>query len=191
MAELKPWTCVKWGCLGLSVGSMVASFVWLWLATPQAPPVQRQATADPGTRVEKPLIVERDGDRMIWRLQADKADQEARGMHLTNPRLELFTESGKVIPVHGRQAWFQPLHRSVRFEGGVVVDYGPWRLRSEVLVYDSDTDELRIPGDFRVKGERLRARGNHLRARRKQERIWVENGIWIEDSSPSDWSRPS
>ncbi len=170
---------------------MAVSFAWLWLAAPQQPPVQKQDTVDAGTRVEKPLIVERDGDRMIWRLQADKADQEVRGMHLTRPRLELFTESGKVIPVRGRQAWFQPLTRSIRFEGGVVVDYGQWHLRSEVLIYDSASDELRIPGDFRLKGKSLRARGNSLRAKRKQERIWVENGVWIEDSSPADWSRTS
>ena len=112
-------------------------------------------------------------------------------MRLIRPRLELFTESGKVIPVRGRQAWFQPMRRSIRFEGGVVVDYDGWRLRSEVLVYDSTSDELRIPGDFRVRGDRLRARGNRLRARRKQERVWVENGIWIEDSKPEDWSRAS
>ncbi len=191
MAELKPWTYVKWGCVGLSVGSVAASFLWLWLAAPALPPAQKQEVADTGTRVEKPLIVERDGERIIWRLQADKADQEAQGMHLTRPRLELFTESGKVIPVRGRQAWFQPMQRNIRFEGGVIVRYGQWQLRSEVLIYDSTRDELRIPGAFRLHGKTLRARGKGLRAKRRQERIWVENGIWMEDSSPAGWSRPS
>lgn len=191
MATLNYWTYVKWACLGLSAGTVALSFTWLWLAAPQAPRLQPHEDMDTGTRVERPLIVERDGERIVWRLQAEKAKQEIRGMHLTQPRLELFTESGKVIPVRGKQAWFQPLSRSIRFEGAVVVDYGEWQLQSEVLHYDSAADELHIPGDFRLKGDRMRARGRTLRARRYLQRIWVDNGVWIEDSQPASWSNQS
>jgi len=144
-----------------------------------------------GTEVEKPLIVERDGDRMIWRLQAAKADQVLQGMHLSKPHLELFSESGKMIPVRGEQAWFNPLSRSIRFEGAVVVDYGNWRLNSETLEYDSSKDELYVPGSFRIRGIDVRARGHALHAKRKEQRLWVEKGVWIEDSRPAIWHNPS
>ncbi len=190
MAKLNYWTYIKWGCLGLSAGSLALSFAWLWLAAPHAPPVQQEATGT-GTRVKKPLIVERNDGRMVWRLQAEKADQETRGLHLIQPRLELFTESGKVIPIRGRQAWFQPLSKNIRFEGAVVVDYEAWRLQSEVLQYDSAKDELYIPGNFRLRGDSIRARGQTLRAKRSLQRIWVDNGVWIEDSRPAGWSSQS
>jgi len=187
VAKLNYWTYIKWGCLGLSAGSLALSFVWLWLAAPHAPPVQQEATGT-GTRVKKPLIVERNDGRMVWRLQAERADQETRGLHLIQPRLELFTESGKVIPIRGRQAWFQPLSKNIRFEGAVVVDYEAWRLQSEVLQYDSAKDELYIPGNFRLRGDSIRARGRTLRAKRSLQRIWVDHGVWIEDSRPAGWS---
>ena len=141
--------------------------------------------------MEKPSIVERDGDRIIWRLDAEKASQELKGMHLIEPRLELFSESGKPIPVQGREAWFDPASRNIRFEGAVVVDYEGWRLTSEVLDYDSDRQELLVPGAFNIRGKDIRARGKGMRLDRSTQRLWVENGVWIEDSRPQSWGKPS
>ncbi len=191
MAKLKHWTYIKWGCLGISAGSLVLSFAWLWLAGPPVQPASQQPEKDAGTRVEKPSIVERDGERMVWRLNAEKADQELRGMRLTEPRLELFSESGQVIPVQGNYAWFNPVTRNIRFEGAVVVGYKSWRLKSEVLDYDSAKQELHIPGAFHLQGDDIQARGKNMRAQRNTQRLWVENGIWIEDSRPATLDKPS
>ena len=141
--------------------------------------------------MEKLSLVEKDGERIVWQLEAENASQEPRGMHLIEPQLELFTESGQSIPVRGREAWFDPTSRNIHFKGEVVVDYKDWRLTSEVLDYDSTKQEMFIPGAFRIQGDGIRARGKSMRMNRGTQRLWVENGVWIEDSRPQTWGKPS
>lgn len=137
------------------------------------------------THVDKPLIVERKAGHVIWRLKADKAEQQLTGtMHLLQPELELFTESGKSIPVTGKQAWFTPLSKQVRFKGDVKVRYGEWRLYSDSLRYEHQKDIIVIPGAFRIKGKTTRIRGRNLTAWRAVQHVRVEDGVWIEDTRP-------
>jgi len=137
------------------------------------------------THVGKPLIVERKGERIIWRLKADKAEQQLTGtMHLLQPELDLFTETGKTIPVTGQQAWFTPLSKQVRFKGDVEVRYGEWHLYSDSLRYEEQKNVLFIPGAFRIKGKTTRIRGRNLTGWRDMQHVRVENGVWIEDTRP-------
>jgi lipopolysaccharide export system protein LptC len=136
------------------------------------------------------LIVERKGERIIWRLRAEKAEQQLSGrMQLDAPRLEMFADDGEAVSVVGRRAWFDPLTRGIRFENDVRVRYQQWLLQSEALSYVSETDELRVPGHFEVTGETTRARGKGLRIKRQTQRLWVEDGIWIEEADPERWQQ--
>jgi len=137
------------------------------------------------THVDKPLIVEREAGRTVWRLKAVKAEQQLTGaMHLLTPELDLFTETGKNIPVTGKEAWFTPLSKRVRFKGDVVVRYGEWRLYSDSMRYEHQKDVIIIPGAFRIEGKTTRVRGHHLTAWRATQHVRVENGVWVEDTRP-------
>ena len=120
---------------------------------------------------------------MVWRLKAARAEQQLTGtMHLLEPELELFTETGKSIPMTGKEAWFNPLSKQVRFKGDVEVRYGEWRLYSNSVRYDQQKGAMVVPGPFRIEGETTRVRGRDLTAWRATHHIRVEHGVWIEES---------
>lgn len=132
--------------------------------------------------VDKPLIIERKAGKILWRLKAKKAEQELNGsMHLTVPELELFSETGRRIPITGREAWFNPLTKTIHFKGDVVVHYGEWKLYADDVSYDHASDTVHIPGAFRIEGKLTRARGKDLTAWRGKHHVRVEKAVWIED----------
>ncbi|MDX8392677.1 MAG: hypothetical protein R8K53_08975 [Mariprofundaceae bacterium] len=140
---------------------------------------------DKQTHIDKPFIIERKAGQMIWRLKAKKAVQELSGkMHLFEPQLELFTASGKRIPMTGREAWFNPLNKAIRFKDDVVIRYGDWTLYGDDVSYDHATDSVYIPGKFSLDGKLTRARGRGLTVWRGKNHIRVEHAVWIEDKHP-------
>jgi len=191
------WTLLKWSCLGISLGSVVVAVVLLWVNSetvvseqPSTPEVKADQQ-EPQAKVEKPLIVERKGERIIWRLQADSAEQQMDGMRLTDPRLEVFTEGGEAIPIRAREAWFEPIRKNIRFKGAVEVEYRDWLLSSEALQYDSERDEVVVPGRFKAAKPGMTLRGRGLRADRKSQLLTVEHDVWVEDAlSQTPGDRP-
>jgi len=176
------WRLLKWGALGLSVGSVAVAALLMWLhgsseIAPQGEVMQGEAE----TRVESPLIVERKGDRLVWRLQAVSATQEESAMLLSEPVLELFTEGGEVVPVRGRAAWFEPLKRNIHFKGDVELRYRQWILHCEELRYDSDSDQVVVPGAFRVEGPDVEMKGRRMAVDRKTEQLTVARDVWLRD----------
>jgi len=157
----------------------------MWINSAATVTVEPQETAkkseEPKAAVEKPLIVERKGDRLIWRLQADSALQQEQGMYLTEPRLEMFTEAGEVVPIQGKEAWFEPLRKNIRFKGAVRVDFREWQLKSETLKYVSGRDEAYVSGFFELKKPGVTLKGKGLRVDRKSQRLTVEHNVWLED----------
>ncbi|HKJ83283.1 MAG TPA: LPS export ABC transporter periplasmic protein LptC [Mariprofundaceae bacterium] len=173
------------GSLLLAIGLMSRSGE---TGLPPAPPTAKKQNR---AQVDRPLIVERKGNRMLWRLQAQKAEQGRHDMHLISPKLDLFTDAGELIPVKGKEAWFNPVTKSIRFKGDVEVDYRKWILRCQVLNYDHRTEQLYIPGAFRIRGESIRIRGKGLTAFRQTQKIRVDHGVWVEDRKPERWEGAS
>ena len=185
------WTVVKWGSLGVSIGSMVVAAGLLWVNSKVAvsdKPIQAsvESSKQPEAKVEKPLIVERKGDRIIWRLQAEEAKQQDQGMHLIEPRLELFTETGEVIPVEGTEAWFEPARKNIHFKGSVKAQYRDWTLLCDEFRYDGGQDELVVPGSFKVSKPDMKLRGRGLRVDRKTQILTVAHDVWVEDATPRE-----
>jgi len=173
--------------LGLALGSMAVAALLMWQAQQAKPLLSGKPVAGktPQTHVDKPLIVEREAGHTVWRLKAAKAEQQLTGaMHLLEPELELFTETGKRIPMTGKEAWFNPLSKQVRFKGDVEVQYGEWRLYSNSVRYNHQKGTVVIPGPFRIKGKTTRVRGRNLTAWRATQHVRVENGVWVEDTRP-------
>lgn len=188
LARLSLWSWLKWACLGLFLGSLLLAVILLGVSQSQLKAGKVKVQKGLLSMVDKPLIVERAGEKLVWRLQADKAEQESAGrMHLLRPRLELFTEAGIPVPIHAREAWFEPLAKRIRFHGEVEMRYRDWVVTGETLAYDNGRDEVRMPQDFRVSGQGIRARGRNLRILRGERHLWVDNGVWIEDARPGAW----
>lgn len=180
---LRLWSAVKWASLAVSVGSIVLAVVYIQMSTSQQ--VAKGGGEDGAqTNVESPQIVEREGERIIWRLQAKQAKQQLDGkMYMVEPVLTLYTDKQVEVPVQSQEAWFDPVQRSIRFAGKVEVHYQQWLLQSDALVYDSHKDELRVPNRFVITGKTLQAKGKGLRLQRETQRLWVDEGIWIRDES--------
>jgi len=181
------WSWVKWASLAVSLGSILLAvlFMQMHAQTTTLLPNQQAGEGQPNqTEVSSPLIVEKKGDRMIWKLQAERAQQELNGkMHLLSPQLTLFTDAGEAVPVQGREAWFDPIQRNIEFQGDVRIRYNSWTLASNQVFFNSSDDQLLIPGQFDIRGETLQAKGKSLRLDRRNQKLWVDQGIWIKDES--------
>lgn len=175
------WTAAKWASLAVSVGSMVLAVILIVFGDHGAQLLQVTSPVG-GTKVEKPLIIERKGDRIIWRLKAEKAEQQLKGgLRLTLPTLELFTDAGEKVTISGVWASFDPLHRNIVFHQRVVALYQQWRLSCDTLAYVSSKDEVTVPGPFVAIGDKITIKGAGLRADRHSQRLWVEHGVNIVD----------
>lgn len=180
------WRLAKWASLAVSVGSLLVAVVLMWTNQKTEVVQTEQPTKNrpPQTKMDHPLIVERKGDRMIWRLQADSAKQQKKGMRMIKPVLELFTESGQAVPVRGQKAWFEPETRNIQFDGKVVVTYGEWTLHTEQLRYDSAKDEVVAPGAFHLFKPDVQLRGRGLQVDRQTQKLHVLHDVWAEDARP-------
>jgi len=180
------WRYLKWGCLIVSAGSVViaAGLMWSHNKTAALPKETTNTGEAASTRVEKPLIVERKGERIIWRLKAESAKQHENTMLLATPILELFTETNEVITVHGDKAWFEPLKRNIHFKGNVSVTYRDWVLLSDALYFDSTHDEVIVPNAFTATGQHTTFKGRGLKANRKTQMLYVAHDVWVKDSHP-------
>jgi len=181
------WALVKWGSLSISIGSVIVAAALMWVNSKEVVTAEskkvEESVQQPQAKVEKPLIVERKGDRLIWRLQADSAKQQEQGMYLVEPRLEMFTEAGEVVPIQGREAWFEPLRKNINFKGTVQVDFREWRLNSESLRYVSSRDEAVVSGKFELKKPGITLKGRGLRVDRKTQRLTVDHDVWLVDET--------
>jgi len=178
------WFWIKWLSLAISLGSIVATVVLMEFRPTGPETLPRAEKKASQTEVSKPLIVEKKGERTIWKLQAQKAEQQLSGkMHLLSPVLTLFTEAGEAVPVQSREAWFDPIRRDIDFRGKVLVHFQTWQLESDKMIFSSSKDELLIPGNFKIHGKSLQAKGKSLRLDRRSQRLWVDQGIWIRDEN--------
>jgi len=176
---------LKWFFLTVSVGSILLAGVMVWMHEPEVlipdTDMENKGTAGSQTRVEKPLLVERKGEKIIWRLQAESAKQEEGVMILNEPTLELFTEHQEAVLIRGTKAWFEPLQRNIEFKGDVKAEYQDWVLYSSSLRYRSKQDQVMVPGEFRLQSADTKVRGRGLRADRQTQDIFIDHDAWVRD----------
>jgi len=183
--QQKSWSGIKWLSLGLSLGSIVLAIVLMQESGNEQVPTSQQVTEDSKTQVESPVIVERKDGKIIWQLRAEEANQQLDGrMRLSKPVLVLYTETQQQIHVVSQLAWFNPLTRDLRFERDVLVRHETWSISTDIMIYNSGSDELHMPNAFKLWGDGITAHGKNMRLQRSSEQVNVDDGIWIEDSNP-------
>ncbi len=184
--QQKSWSGIKWLSLGLSVGSIVLAIVLMQESGNEQPAsTNKPTTEEPKTQVESPVIVERKDGNMVWKLRAEEANQQLDGrMRLSKPVLVLYTETEQQIHVVSQLAWFNPLTRDLRFEREVLVRYKTWSISTDIMTYNSSSDELHMPNAFKLWGDSITAHGKNMRLQRSSEEVNVDDGIWIEDRNP-------
>jgi len=183
---IKTW--LKWLSASLAAGALVTAGILLWLAEPAHQEVPDEPPARSLTQIDRPMLVEKKGDRLVWRLQAESAKQKPDGnLEMRAPELDLFTGSDVEVPVRSRKAFVDTSKRKIRFQGDVVVLYNEWELRGQVLIYDISRDLILMPANFHLTGPGIIARGKNMTIDRHRERLLVEDKVWIQDNSAELW----
>jgi len=180
---MKTFIYIKWGSLALAISSVVLAAWFLWQGSTL---LLQGGEANHGqdarnTQIDEPLIVERDGERVLWRLRAKQAWQLPSGMRLKQPQLELFTEGGEVITIVSDIALFDPLKRNIDFRQHVQAKYQTWLLTSQRLLYLSREDAINIPGRFEAKSPDTAVSGRGLKAERKSDYIHIAHDVHVHD----------
>jgi len=163
-----------------SVG-LAVWFVWQNTALLLQTSESDEQHAAKSVAIDAPLIVERDGERIVWRLRASKAQQLPSGMRLQNPALELFTGRGEVVMIRSDMAVFDPLKRNIDFRHNVQTTYQDWLLTTERLLYLSRQDMVLVPDAFNINGVDAKISGRGLRADRKTEKVYIEHDVRVRD----------
>jgi len=179
---------LKWFFMALTAGSLTMAGILLWLGEPahqeDAPELAHKAM----TQIDKPLLVERKGDRLLWRMQAESANQSPDGnLELDVPELDLFSSDGVKVPIRSRKAFVDTLKREIRFRGDVVVIYDQWELRGQVLIYDINRDLIHMPAQFQINGPGITVKGKNMTIDRSRQHVLVEERVWIRDDSVGHW----
>jgi len=170
----------------LSVGSIAVAGWMMWQKSDEPPAVVVEApqAKQGGTQVDEPWLVERRGDKVIWRLKAKDARQGLSTMEFQQPVLELFTEAGELIVVKGDEGAMELLSRNMHFLGHVEVLYQDWHLVSDDLRFDSRTDEVVVPHAFVITGVDTTIHGRELHANRETSLVEIMHDVSVEDRAP-------
>lgn len=183
------WHCAKWACLIVSVLSILLAAFFLWRGSMMLMQQQEVAVGDTTasrTNIEKPLIVERVADKIVWRLRAESAAQQDSGMHLEQPQLELFTGEGEAIMIRSKTAIFDPVRRNIVFRQEVTAEFEGWVLNTELLRYLSRENVVVVPGVFDAAGPDAQVRGRGLRANQESQQLSIAHNVWVRDLRRED-----
>ena len=170
-------TYVKWASLALGVGSVIYAGFLMLTSDPTIKQAVDVAALKAGTKVIKPDMTEYDGDKLVWRLQADTAQDKAQALLLDKPKMDIVMRDGEIVPVQAVSGVYQKGAKKVNLQGDVRVGYQTWRLSSDNLYYFQARGELVIPGNFELKQEGIVITGKHMRVFQASGKLEVLQGV--------------
>lgn len=170
-------TGLKWAFLALSIGSVVYAGYLMLTAKHGIEQIINAVAIQVGTTVANPDMTEYDGDRLVWRLQADSAKEQETKVLLKNPVIDLFAENGDKMPIRAHQGIYDKTNKVMHFKGNVLAGYQTWDLSSETLDYFDEKGEVIVADTFVLKQEGMRISGKDLRIFRTEEKVQVLQGV--------------
>lgn len=133
-----------------------------------------------GSSITKPDITEYDGERLVWRLQAESAQEEKNVVRLEQPRLVLHNKKDEKMPLQASQAWYDKQAKTVLFEGDVIMGYVGWTLTTQRMTYDETSDMLMVNGRFKLVQDGMNIRGKKMSISRQTGILKVMQGVHMD-----------
>jgi len=130
-----------------------------------------------GTKVIKPDMTEYDGDKLVWRLQAESAQDKDNELQLEQPNMDIVMHDGEIVPVQARTGVYEKAAEKVHLQGDVQVGYQAWDLSTESLDYFQGKGELVIPGHFKLKQDGMLITGKDMRIFQESGQLKVLQGV--------------
>jgi len=149
-------------------------------------PTASKEKDEAATNVESPWMIERKGERVLWRLKAEHATQGLKTMHFTHPYLELFNESGEKITVQGEQADLDVLSHDVHFQGNVHAHFQEWSLISNSLNAEKASGDIWTKERFTATRPISTIRGRGLRIRHQTYDMWIQHDVWMQERTMNE-----
>jgi len=175
-----PLSLLKWASYATSLAAVLTAIGWIaWAGRPSAPAQETPAANEAATRIDRPQIVERRNEKVIWRLQAERAEQEGMHLALQKPRLALRAPSGGWIPIAAQRGWFDPATRALSFAGDVRARWRQWTLVAKELRYDPANDALVAPQGAVAERNGARIEAGRIVLWRKQQRLQASRGVHL------------
>jgi LPS export ABC transporter protein LptC len=170
-------TYVKWAFLALSVSSVVYAGVLMLTPQPSIKQVMDAVALQAGTKVIKPDMTEYDGDKLVWRLQADSAQDKENILQLEKPNMHIVMDDGVEVPVQALSGIYHKSENKVHLQDDVQVSYQAWDLSTSSLDYFQAKGELVIPGTFALKQEGILITGKDMRIFQDSGKLKVLQGV--------------
>ncbi len=143
------------------------------------------AALQAGSKITNPDMTEYDGDKLVWRLQAETAQEQGNEVNLEQPRLQMVLDNGEVVPVRAKSGKYEQNKQKVVLIGDVVVDYQAWELKTSNIDYFQAMGELVAPQDFVLTQKGIIISGKDMRIYRADGRLEVLQGVrMIIEESP-------
>ncbi|MDQ6983921.1 MAG: LPS export ABC transporter periplasmic protein LptC, partial [Ghiorsea sp.] len=135
--------------------------------------------------ITNPDMTEYDGDKLVWRLQAETAQEKGDMVNLVQPRLQMVLASGEVVPVQAKYGVYEKAKQKVALTGDVVVNYQAWKLTSPNMDYFQAKGELIAPNHFVLVQGGIKVTGKDMRIFRESGRLEVLQGVRMQiEESP-------
>lgn len=173
-------TYVKWAFLALGVSSVLYTVVLILNANPSIKQVMDVAALQAGSKITNPDMTEYNGDTLLWRLQAETAQEQGNTVNLVQPRLQVVLASGEIVPVQAKFGVYEKDQQMVHLTGDAVVQYQAWTLSSPSIDYLQTKGELVAPQDFVLVQDGIKVTGKHLRIFRDSGRLEVLQGVHMQ-----------
>jgi len=177
LVNASPLTYIKWAFLALGVSSVLYTVVLILGSKPSIQQAVDVAALQAGAKITNPDMTEYDGDKLVWRLQAETAEEQGDVVSLVQPRLQMVLASGEVVPIQAKQGKYDKGKQVVFLNGAVVVVYQDWDLSSEYMFYTQKNGELIAPKHFVLKQDGIMVTGKDLHVLRDAGKVQVMQGV--------------
>lgn len=137
-----------------------------------------------GTQVTELHLVQFDGDRTQWTLEAPSAHNEGeQHVLIQEPDLTIYKKDGQRASVTALEGFVDNHSQAMVFTGNVVAQNGTQRLSTEVLRFDPKEQILHTDQEFLLVNEGMHLEGIGLTLYQETKKLVVQNRVKVRYST--------